>query len=272
MSKRQVIVTTVFGSGAEVLDPTFTSFTCNPDTELHAFVFGSVLPSKPHPQIHYHLVPPDDRFVSVRRNALFRRWLLPDLLDAEFALVVDGTDVLCLRPLPLFDAILRGASFAAATEWGGPVRILGQGYTSTYLNAGITFWHLPSSREMRSQIVERGQKHYRGPFDDQTALNEVMLTRHFEQTVILSSQFNWRAFYRKSGRGWHNGWRGWPRVDSLDGVYLYHNQHCLAEVARAVQLRPPATGAFLPDLPSDRQPLSASALFWRRLLHRWLHS
>src|SRR6266478_7250316 len=124
---RQVIVTTIFGSGAEQLGTTFCTFAKVPNAELHAFVFGPALPANRHPQIHYHLVEPDPRFVSVRRDALFRRWLLPDSLGAEHALVVDGTDVICVRPLPPFETLLRGASLAAATEWGGPIAIPGQG-------------------------------------------------------------------------------------------------------------------------------------------------
>jgi hypothetical protein len=270
---RQVIITTVFGSGAEQLGATFGTFGIQPDTELHAFVIGSSLPSNRISKIQYHLVEPDPRFVSVRRNALFRRWLLPDQLKAEYALVVDGTDVICVRPLPSFENLLRGASLAAATEWGGPVAIPGQGYTSTYLNAGITFWHLPSSKQMRAEIVERGRRHYRGPFDDQTALNEVMLTRYFEKVVILGSQFNWRAFYKKNyRRTWRNGWKGWPRVDSLDGVCLYHNQFCLEAVLEAIRAAPPSARAELPDLPEDRQPLSGWTMFSRRLLHRLRHT
>jgi hypothetical protein len=269
---RQVIITTVFGSGAEQLGTTFSTFSVQPNTELHAFVVGSALPSNRLPKIQYHLVEPDSRFVSVRRNALFRRWLLPDQLDAEYALVVDGTDVICVQPLPSFEELLRGASLAACTEWGGPVAIPGQGYTSTYLNAGITFWHLPSSKEMRSEIAERGRRHYRGPFDDQTALNEVMLTRYFEKMVILGSQFNWRAFYKKGYRTWQNGFRAYPRVDSLDGVYLYHNQRCLEEVLQAMRAAPPTARAELPVLPQDNHPLSGWALFSRRLLHRLRHT
>jgi hypothetical protein len=269
---RQVIITTVFGSGAEQLGTTFNTFTVQPNTELHAFVIGSVLPSNRLPQIQYHLVKPDSCFVSVRRNALFQRWLLADQLDAEYALVVDGTDVICLRPLPSFEELLRGAALAACTEWGGPVAIPGQGYTSTYMNAGITFWHLPSSKEMRAEIAERGRRHYRGPFDDQTALNEVMLTRYFDKMVILSSQFNWRAFYKRGYRTWQNGWRAYPRVDSLDGVYLYHNQRCLGEVLQAIRTVSPAVRAELPALPQDNHPLSGWTLFSRRLLHRLRHT
>ncbi len=270
---RQVIITTVFGAGAEQLGRTFSTFAVQPETELHAFVIGSSLPSNRLPKIQYHLVEPDSRFVSARRNALFRRWLLPDQLDAEYALVVDGTDVICVRPLPSFDKLLRGASLAACTEWGGPVAIPGQGYTSTYLNAGITFWHLPSSKEMRAEIAERGRRHYRGPFDDQTALNEVMLTRYFDQVVILSSQFNWRAFYKKNyQRTWRNGWKGWPRVDRLDGVYLYHNQFCLDAVLQTMRSGHLRDRAELPSLPEDSHPLSGWTMFSRRMLHRLRHT
>ncbi len=269
---RQAIVTTVFGSGAEQLGRTFGTFSQNPETELHAFVFGSALPATRHSEIHYHLVEPDADFVSVRRDALFRRWLLPDSLGAEFVLVVDGTDVICIRPLPSFDSLLRGASLAAATEWGPPVPILGQGYTSTYINAGVTFWHLPSSRAMREEIVARGRRHYRGPFDDQTALNEVMLTSYFERVTILPSQFNWRGFYKRNYRTWRDGYRRWPRVDSLDGVYLYHNQRCLEDVQAAIQAAPPRSKADLPTLPADQRPLSRWTMFCRRLLHRWRHA
>ena len=266
---RQVIVTTVFGSGAGQLAPTFLTFARNPDSELHAFVFGKELPAKRYPEITYHLVEPDPRFVSTRRDALFRRWTLPDTLGAEHALVVDGTDVICLRPLPRFETLLRGAALAAAPEWFGPIPISGQGYTSTYMNAGVTFWHLPGSRRMREEIVARGRRHYRGPFDDQVTLNEVMLTKYFDQVVILPSQYNWRAFYRKEFRSWRNGWRRRPRVDSLDGVYLFHTNYCLDEAMQTLAADPPKAQAELPELPEDRHPLSRSTLLARRLLHRW---
>ncbi len=266
---RQVIVTTVFGQGAEHLDRTFRTFAMNSGTELHVFVYGSSLPRKQLPEIKYHLVEPDPRFVSVRRDALFRRWIFPDSLEAEFALVVDGTDVLCLRPLPPFDSLLRGAALAAVPEWGGPVPLQGQGYTSAFLNAGITFWNLPRSRAMRTEIINRGRSFYRGPFDDQSVLNEVAHTSAFEDLVILPSQFNWRAFYKKSGRGRHNWWQGWPRVDSLDGVYLYHNAHCLDLVQEALSKQAPAAHAALPPLPQDAHPLSRKTLFWRRIAHKW---
>lgn len=262
--KPQVIVTTLFGSGVGQFATTFPTFAKIPNAELHAFVFGPALPAGLPSGIHYHLVKPDPRFVSVRRDALFRRWTLPDTLGAEYALVVDGTDVLCVRSLPSFETLLRGASFAAATEWGGPMPIRGQGYTSNYLNAGVTFWHLPSSKDMRAEIVARGRSHYRGPFDDQTVLNEVMLTKYFERMVILPSQFNWRAFYQAGYRSWRNAWRSWPRLDSLDGVYLYHNNYCLQQVLQTMKAAPPGQTAGLEMLPEDRHPLSRWEKFWRR--------
>lgn len=270
--QKQVIVTTIFGPQAETLETTFASFAKVPDAELHAFVYNDALPNHRHPKIQYHLVKPDPAFRSIRRDALFRRWTLPDTLGAEFALVVDGTDALCIHPLPPFASLLRGASIAAATEWGKPVRILGQGYTSAYLNAGVTFWHLPSSLEMRKEIEARGRAHYRGPFDDQTTLNEVVHTCYPGDLTILPSQFNWRAYYQKSYRNWHRQWRTWPRVDCLDGVYIYHNADCIQKVLASIEEFPPKSKAELKPLPQDKRSLSWGALFWRRIAHRLRHT
>jgi hypothetical protein len=273
MSSKQVITTTIFGGAAENLGATFGTFSKVPNAELHAFIYGDTLPKNQDTNIHYHLVEHDPSFVSVRRDALFRRWLWPDTLGAEFALVVDGTDALCLQPLPPFAALLRGACVAGATEWGRPVRISGQGYTSAYINAGVTFWNLPQSVKIRQEIVARGRSHYRGPFDDQTTLNEVVHTSYFDQLTLLPSQYNWRAFYRRSSDiSWRTQFRFNPRVDSLDGVCIYHNQHCCEQVAHDVKLHPPAPRAQLPDLPADKHPLNARILFWRRLVHRWFYS
>ena len=272
MASRQIIATTVFGPRAEDLGATFGSFRMVPDAELHVFVYNPQLPQNRIEGAHYHLVEPDAAFVSVRRDALFRRWTLPDRLQAEYALVVDGADAICLQALPRFEQLLRGASFAGAVEWTPPVRIMGQGSTSAYINAGVTFWHLPSSRTMREEIVARGRAHYRGPFDDQTTLNEVLHTKYFDQIVILPSQFNWRALYRKNFRSWHHNFRSWPRVDCLDGVYIYHNQHCVREVNEAIRRSAPLVRAELPGLPQDREPLSPAMLLWRRILNRLRYS
>ncbi len=272
MANDQVIMTTVFGPQAETIEKTFASFLKVANTELHVFVYNPELPRHRHPQLHYHLVKPDPDFTSVRRDALFRRWTLPDQLGFEYALVVDGTDALCLQPLPPFREMLRGGSVAAAAEWIPPVRILGQGFTSAYLNAGVTFWHLPSSREFRQEIERRGRACYRGPFDDQTTINEVVYTKYPDRLTILPPQYNWRAMYRKNVRAWQNWFRAWPRVDSLDGVRIYHNHHCLHEVMEAAAMHSPAPMARLPDLPTDRKPLTPSLMLWRRLKNRWLYS
>lgn len=272
MSK-QVIVTTIFGPPAETLERTYASFTKVPNAELHVFVYNEALPKHQHPDIKYHLVKPDPAFLSVRRDALFRRWSWPDTLDAEYAMVVDGVDAICLQPVPAFANLLRGASLAAATEWVPPMRILGQGFTSVYLNAGMTLWHLPSSRTMREEIIARGRAHYRGPFDDQTALNEVVHTRFFDQLTVLPSQYNWRGLYLKNHRGWEHHWRNWPRVDSLDGVVIYHNQHCLQEVLEAAKTTLPAARATLPALTEDdKEAISKWTLLKRRIMHRLRHS
>jgi hypothetical protein len=272
MASRQVIITTVFGPKAETIAKTFASFLKVPEAELHVFVYNAQLPQNRHPRLQYHLVEHDAAFTSIRRDALFRRWTLPDQLDAEYVLVVDGTDAICVQPPPSFSDLLRGASIAAATEWVPPMRILGQGFTSTYLNAGVTFWHMPTSTKIRHEIASRGRAHYRGPFDDQTVLNEVVHTSYFRQLTILPSQFNWRALYRKNFRSWHHHFRNWPRVDSLDGVYIYHNQHCVDEVLAAIESKESAPYASLPTLAVDARPLPPLTLFWRRLVHRWLHS
>src|SRR5690348_3166338 len=137
MARHQAIVTTVFGPKAETIQKTFPPFPKVPDPNLNVFVFNPILQENRHPQLHYHLVEHDPAFVSVRRDALFRRWTLPDQLDAEYVLVADGTDAICIHELPPFKDLLRGANLAAATEWGPPVRILGQGFTGSYLNAGV---------------------------------------------------------------------------------------------------------------------------------------
>ena len=267
-SPKQIIVTTVFGPQAENLGRTFGTFAQTPDCELHAFVYNEQLPQNRHPAIRYHQVTPDPAFVSVRRDALFRRWLWPDDLDAEYALVVDGLDALCVRPLPPMPGILRGASVAAAPEWLGPQPLLGQGYTSCYLNAGVTFWHLAHSRTMRAEIAERGRAHYRGPYDDQTTLNEVVHTRYFDDLIILPSQYNWRAMYQESYRGWRQNFRSWPRVDQLDGIYIYHNQVSVMKVLAALQQQRPAPHANLRPLTPDRGPLNRFERLWRQLRHR----
>jgi hypothetical protein len=269
---RQAIITTIWGPYAASVQQTFSSFLKVPDADLHVFVFNDKLPDYRHPQFNYHLVWRDRAFRSVRRDALFRRWTLLDYVGAEYALVVDGTDAICLQPLPRFSTLLGANYVAGCPEWGPPMRILGQGYSSTYLNAGVTFWHVPTTIKIRNEIVDRGRACYRGPFDDQTVLNEVLQTKYFNLLGVLPAQYNWRALYQKNFRSWHHHFRAWPRVDCLDGVRIYHNQHCIYEVLNAIEARQPSVTAHLPDLASDPPHLAFRQALWRRIAHRLKYS
>src|SRR6476659_9017269 len=112
-SARQIVAT---GPFAERLDNTFTSFAQNKFLELHAFVIGDALPKRQLPGITYHLFKSDPAFMDEMREAYYRRLVFLDEVEAEFALLVDNSDVLCMQPLPELPQILRGAAFAAAPE------------------------------------------------------------------------------------------------------------------------------------------------------------
>ncbi len=255
------VVTVAFGHSTEHLDYTFLSFAeKNPGVPLHAFVIGSKLPQQRLPQITYHLVAPIPDFSHPLREVYFRRHELIDQIDVEFALVVDSYDVLCLQPLPPFVEILSGFAMAAATEHMGSRFLLGQGYTSNYLNGGVTFWNVPKSRAIRREIGERGCSHFRIPADDQMVINEVVQTKYFDQLRILPSQFNYRAYLNKKQRGW-------PTVSHLDGVLIYHNASCMDE---AKKLGPVKSRAELAPLPRDPAPLNEKEQFWRRFHQRFV--
>lgn len=254
---RQVAVTVASGSHAEKLDYTFTSFSQNPFLELHAFIVDSKLPERRLPGVTYHLRGPDPAFSHPMRDMYYRRWSFVDELDAEFALVVDNGDVLCLQPMPEIPTLLRGAAVAAAVEQEGGRYLAGQKYVSCYLNAGVTFWDVPASREMRRKIVERGRARFRS-VEDQLTLNEVLQTLYWDQLVVLPTQYNYRAYL-------HHGRQGWPVVDQLDGVVIYHNAFCIDAARKLLPVRPRAA---LPALAPDPAPLTPREQFWRRLEHR----
>jgi hypothetical protein len=259
MSKsNQAVVTVAFGDFAERLDRTFLSFAQNPFLELHAFIVGDKLPEKRFPGITYHLRPPDPMFSHPLRDAVYRRWLFIDDLDVEYALVVDNLDVLCLQPLPEIPALLRGASFGACVEHSGSRYIPGQSYTSAYINCGVTFWHVPSSRKIREETVARGRARFRN-IDDQRSINEVVQTRYYDQMIILPSQYNYRAFVAPT--------RGprWPTVTNLDGVMIYHNSACIEAAKKLLPVKPKAE---LPDFPQDPAPLTPRQQRWRRVQER----
>jgi hypothetical protein len=211
-------------------------------------------------QVTYHLVEPIPDFSHPLREVYFRRHELIDQLDAEFALVIDSYDVLCLQTLPSFEQVLAGFAMAATTEHMGSRYLLGQGYTSNFLNGGVTFWNVPKSRVIRSEIAARGRSHFRLPADDQMIINEVVQTKYFDQLRILPTQFNYRAYLNKKQRGW-------PTVTHLDGVVIYHNASCMDE---AKKLGPVKSRADLAPLPQDSKPPTEREQFWRRLRQRFV--
>src|SRR4051812_38310993 len=206
-SPRQIVATVATGPFAERLDSTFTSFAQNKFLELHAFIIGEQLPQRQLQGITYHLFKPDPGFMDEMREAYYRRLLFLDEVGAEFALLVDNSDVLCMQDLPEIPQILRGAAFAAVPEHASSRYIAGQGWTSCYFNAGVTFWNVPASKQMRQEIVDRGRSRFRS-VEDQLTLNEVIHTSYFDQVIALPSQYNFRAHYKVRARGW-------PSVNSL---------------------------------------------------------
>ena len=251
-SGTSAIVTTAFGHSTERLDYTFLSFAeKNPGIPLHAFILGTRLPERKFPQITYHLIAPIPDFSHPLREVYFRRHELIDRLDVEFVLVVDSFDVLCLQPLPPFEKILAGFDMAAATEHMGSRYILGQGYTSNFLNGGVTFWNVPRSRDIRGEIIERGKTRFRQEADDQLVINEIVQTRYFDRLRILPCQFNFRPFFRRT-LGQRLQHPGWPTVAQLDGVYIYHNLTSMDLVKALPASRSRAT---LPALNADPKPL-----------------
>ena len=250
----QAVVTVASGPHAERLDYTFTSFLKNPFLTLHAFIFGAELPRKQLPEISYHLVKPDPSFGDSMRDMYYRRLLLIDELAEEFVLLVDNSDVLCLQPIPELPQLLRGAGLAACVEHMGGRYIMGQGYTSEYINCGVTLWHTPSTRQMRQDVVARGRSRFRS-VEDQLTFNEVVQTRYYDQMIILPCQYNFRACY-------HTKYPGWPTVTNLDGVKIYHNALSMAQVSQLQSVRPLAD---LPPLKPDVVPLTNWQKFLRKV-------
>lgn len=257
---RSAIVTVAFGHSTEHLDHTFASFAINRGVPLHAFIIGTELPKRRLDGINYHLIAPVSDFSHPLREVYFRRLELIDQLDVDNALVVDSYDVLCLQPLPAFEKLLGDADVAACVEHQGSRYVLGQGYTSNFLNGGVFFWNVPRSRDIRAEVAARGRAHFRTIADDQHCLNEVIQTKYFDRLRILPNQYNYRAYLKRRQRGW-------PTVDNLDGVLIYHNAACMAE---AKVLPPVRQRADLPALRADQKPLLPREQFWRRLRERFV--
>ena len=255
---KSVAMTVVFGPPTEKLDYTFLSFAKNPGLELHAFIIAERLPEQRFPQIQYHLVKPTSDFSHPLREVYFRRYELLDEVGSEFAIIVDCYDVLCLQPLPELSHLVGGAAVGACVELSGGRYLQGQGYTSSYLNAGVTYWNVPKSREIRARIVERGRSSFRNLVDDQICLNEVVQTRYYDQLRILPCQYNFRANFKVRQRGV-------PMVDHLDGVVVYHNSASMELAKKLVGLK---AKAELSDLPRDSAPVTPLGQSWRRLKQR----
>jgi lipopolysaccharide biosynthesis glycosyltransferase len=256
--KKQAVITTVFGRQINQLDQTFLSFSRNKFLELHAFIIGDKLPEKRFPEIKYHLCAPDDGFVHPFRDCQHRRFLFPDLLDVEYAIVVDGTDVLCLQDLPEIPDLLRGASVGGCVEYRGGSRLMCGLSCANYMNDGVSFWHLPSSRKIREAIVSRGRSMFRTLWDDQESFNEVINTLFYDQLIILPCQYNYRGMLNIRRRGW-------ATVSNLDGVKIYHCRLC---VEAAKKILPFAPVHHLKPLAQDTSPPKAWQQRWRRCRHQ----
>ena len=253
---RQVCVTVVFGGHTELLDRTFVSFAQNRFLELHAFILGEHLPQNRVPGVTYHLRAPDPSFSHPIRDADFRRWQFIDELGAEYALVVDGCDVLCLQAIPELPALLKGGWLAAANEHPGGRYVEGN-YLGTFVNAGVTVWDVRASRDLREAVVTRGRVRFRNLVDDQLCLNEVVYAQYLERLTLLPCTYNYRAFVGRRVRGW-------PTTRSLDGVRIYHHDECLrAREFSTIGAHPP-----LSSLVADQGPLTPRQQFWRRLRQR----
>jgi hypothetical protein len=255
------VVTVAFGHSTEHLDYTFLSFAeRNPTLPLHAVVLGDHLPKQRLPQIQYHLQPPIPDFSHPLREIYFRRMALIDELDLDYALVVDSYDVLCLQALPAFSEVLGNCAVAGCVEHMGARYVIGQGYTSNFLNCGVMFWNVAASREIRREIVARGKARFRTVADDQFAVNEVIQTKYYDRLRILPCQYNYRSYLKLKQHGW-------PTVEHLDGVLIYHNAACMEEAKRLPPVRPKAQ---LPELEGDPRPLTPREQFWRRARQRFV--
>ncbi len=255
---RQAAVTIAAGPPAERLGRTFASFGQNSFLKLHAFIIDRWLPKTHEAGIHYRQVDPDPTYNGAMCELHYRRLLLIDELDYEYVVLVDNSDVLCLQPIPELPVLLRGAAVGACIEYVGGQYIEGQGYTSSFLNAGVTFWNVPNSRPIRAAIVEHGLSRHRG-VEHQVAFNEVVQTRFYEDLIILPCQYNYRPCLAPKRV------RGWPTVRHLDGVRIYHNKHCIEAAKRLARIAPMAT---LPDLKPDRGSLTPTRKFLRKVQHR----
>lgn len=251
--KRCAIISAVYGTHANLLDRTLATFATCPGCELHAFIFGDVRPSSPHPAIRYHQVPFTGAYGPSYREVNYRRWEV--LQDFDHVAVVDGGDTYCIQPLPPLAEILDGKAAAAAVEYHGSRPLGVSGFTSTYFNAGVTFWDVARSAPLRQKILERGRARFRANTDDQLALNEV-LHASIQEVRILPFLFNYHLHLKPRLAD-----RYWPVARELPGVYILHTPDPVPPL--------PPSG---PD-PFPLEPVEAEASFptpFQRRLRQWL--
>jgi hypothetical protein len=253
---RQVCVTVVYGSHTERLERTFTSFAQNPFLELHAFVLGDQLPQRRLTGITYHLRPPEPAWSHPMRDADFRRWALIDELEADYALVVDGCDVLCMQAIPPLPDLLKGGWLAAVNEHPNGRYVEGV-YIGNFVNAGVTFWDIRASKPLRDEVIARGRIRFRNYVDDQLCLNEVVFARYLDRLTLLPCTYNYRAYLNRRARGW-------PTTGTFDGVRIYHHD----EIERAKALLPVQQNRPLLPLAPDPGPVGSAVQFWRRVRQR----
>lgn len=249
---RQVCITVVFGEHAEWLDRTFISFAQNKFLELHAFILGRELPKHRLPEVTYHLKEPDLSWSNPIRDADFRRWLFIDELNADYALVVDGCDVLCVQPIPEIPDLLKGAWLAAVCEHPSSRYVEGV-YIGNFVNAGVTFWNVKASRQLREEVIARGRLRFRNYVDDQLCLNEVVFAHYLDKLTILPCIYNYRAYLNRRVRGW-------PTTKTLDGVRIYHHD----EIEQAKKQLPIRPNPPLVPLKTDAGPVGK----WTQTLRR----
>ena len=112
---------------------------------------------------------------------------------------------------------------------------------------------------IRQEILARGKAHFRTIADDQFCINEVLQTKYYDRIRILPCQYNFRAYLKTKCRGW-------PTVQHLDGVVIYHNSTCMDLAKKLESVKPRAD---VPSLPQDGRPLTPFEQFIRRLRNRF---
>lgn len=212
--------------------------------------------------IEYRSLSPFPRWLHPLREIYYSRLRVFDGLPFSRVLMVDGCDTFCLRKLPPLHSLLPYNKWLAAVpEHNGGRKILGAGYTASFLNGGVVLWDVLGSRLLRDEVYLRGLSHFRTVADDQLNLNEVAWTCYPDRIEVLPAGYNFRPYIGRTVRGM-------PTVRHLDGVCIYHGAACL-ETARNMS-DSARHSATLPMLPVDSLALGPMGVLWRRIKNRLL--